>query len=127
MATIQNLYSQEIQTAWATIFAYAWSFSLGNSKVDFETYKNDKVKNVVESLHFHYDLILDPRRTLEAAKEGAYSCSEYKNPSLAEAAAIIISSGFVLPFPHPTVDGLHAEQLRQFFDQEGITGILRFT
>jgi hypothetical protein len=122
--SIKSRYSDKIQTAWATVFACAWMCSL-RDKRDFDEYKKgeDKV-----SWHFHHDLVLDPRATLEAASRGEYPFDEFKKPTLPEAATTIINSGLVLPFPDvPQISNLDPEQLRQFFDQDGIMGILRYT
>ena len=109
--SVISSYSPDIQKAWATVFACAW---VHQSKHD--------------NSEFHNALVNNPKEALEGAISGKYTCSEYDNPSLKEAATLIITNGYVLPFPEaPTIDNLHAEQLRQFFDQEGITGILRFT
>jgi hypothetical protein len=101
--SIKSLYSDEIQKAWATVFAFAWVCSLKDPRT-FDGYKKNK-----ESLHFHNDLVLDPRAALEDAKAGKYPCKEFENPTLQEAATVIISSGLVLPFPDPPqIDNLNA-------------------
>jgi hypothetical protein len=122
--SIKSRYSEKIQTAWATVFAFAWVCSLTDKRT-FDEYKKGEDKT---SWHFHHDLVLDPRATLESASRGEYPCEEFNNPTLPEAAKTIINSGLVLPFPDaPQIASLNAEQLRQFFDQDGVMGVLRFT
>lgn len=120
--SVKSLYSDEIQKAWATVFACTWAWSLKDSR-SFEEYKKENGNQ-----HFHHDLVLDPKTTLADASLGKYPCDEFKCPSLREAASLIIANGTVLPFPEPpNIDNLNAEQLRQFFDQDGVMGILRHT
>ena len=118
--SVKSLYSDEIQRAWATVFACAWSFHLKDpTNFDCSTEDSD---------HFHHALVRNPKKALDAASKGKYQCDEFKGPSLQEAAKTIVNSGLVLPFPEPpTIDNLNAEQLRQFFDQDGVMGVLRFT
>jgi len=118
--SVKSLYSPDIQRSWATVFACAWAWHL-KEPTNFEDVSED-------SHHFYHALVRDPKKALTAASLGKYECDEFKCPSLREAASTIISSGLVLPFPEPpAIESINLQQLRQFFDQDGVTGILRFT
>jgi hypothetical protein len=118
--SVRSLYHDDIQKAWATVFACAWSCQMKEPK-DFE----DENEN---GNHFYSVLVRDPKQALTNASLGKYHCEEFESPSLREAASTIINSGLVLPLPEPpAIDNLNVEQLRQFFNQEGITGIMRHT
>ena len=118
--SVKSLYSEEIQRAWATVFACAWAWHL-KDPTSFDDSTED-------SSHFYHALVRNPKKALDAASKGKYQCDEFKCPTLREAASTIVSSGLVMPFPEPPqIDNLNTEQLRQFFDQDGVMGVLRFT
>lgn len=122
--SVKSNYSADVQRAWATVFTCAW-VCYHKKPMDCHVVSQKEAEN-----HFFCALIHDPRKALDDAVRGKYNdvCSNITCPTLQDAAGIIVGTGMVLPFPEPLdIEGINAEQLRQIFDQEGITGILRFT